>query len=82
MLVLLKFFRLFVKTMTDNEKYSLLYRHSLTQPIPILLYQKRNTFSQFFSAFLKSALNFEYFQKTDDPHRGCISEITVSEKHD
>ena len=63
MLVLLKFFRLFAKTMTDNDKYSLLYRHNLTQPIRILLYQKQNTFSQFFSAFLKSALNFEYFQK-------------------
>ena len=82
MLVLLKFFRLFAKTMTDNEKYTLLYRHNLTQPIWILLYQKQNTFSQFFSAFLKSALNFEYFQKKDDPHSRCISPITVSEKHD
>ena len=27
------------------------------------LFQKQKIFSEFFSAFLKSALNFEYFQK-------------------
>ena len=63
MLVLCKFLRLLVKTLTDDEKYSLLYRENLTQPIQILLYMKRNSFSQFFSAFLKSTLNFEHFQK-------------------
>ena len=63
MLVLCKFLRLLVKTLTDNEKYSLLYRESLTQPIQILLSQKPKTFSQFFSAFLKSTLNFAHFQK-------------------
>ena len=54
MLVICKFLRLLVKTLTDDEKYSLLYRENLTQPIQILLYQKRKSFSQFFSAFLKS----------------------------
>ena len=68
--------------MTDDEKYSLLYKDNLTQPIRILLSQKQKTFSQFFSAFLKSTLNFEYFQKKDDPHSGFISQITVSEKGD
>ena len=63
MLVLCKFLRLLVKTLTDDEKYSLLYRENLTQPIQILLSQKRNTFSIFFSAFLKSTLNFAHFQK-------------------
>ena len=65
MLVLCKFLRLLVKTLTDDEKYSLLYRENLTQPIQILLSQKQKTFSQFFSAFLKSTLNFEHFQKKD-----------------
>ena len=68
MLVLCKFLRLLVKTLTDDEKYSLLYRENLTQPIQILLSQKQKTFSQFFSAFLKYTLNFEHFQKKDDPH--------------
>ena len=80
MLVLCKFLRLLVKTLTDDEKYSLLYRENLTQPIQILLSQKRKTFSQFLSAFLESTLNFSQFQKKDDSHSRCISQITVSEK--
>ena len=80
MLVLCKILRLLVNTLTDDDKYSLLYRDNLTQPIQILLSQKRKTFSQFFSAFLKSTLNFAHFQKKDDPHSRCISQITVSEK--
>ena len=63
MLVLCKFLRLLVKTLTDDEKYSLLYRENLTQPIQILLSQKQKTFSQFFSAFSKSTLNLADFQK-------------------
>ena len=82
MLVLCKFLRLLVKTLTDDEKYSLLYRENLTQPIQLLLSQKRKTFSEFFSSFLKSTLNFEYFQKKDDPLSRCSSQITVSEKGD
>ena len=80
MLVLCKFLRLLVKTLTDDEKYSLLYRENLMQPIQILLSQKRKTFSQFFSAFLKCTLNFGHLQKKDDSHSRCISQITVSEK--
>ena len=82
MLMIFKFLRLLVKTLTDDEKYSLLYRENFTQPIQILLSQKRKTFSQFFSAFLKPTLNFEHFQKKDDPHSRCSSQITVSEKGD
>ena len=60
MLVLCKILRLLVKTLTDDEKYSLLYRENLTQPIVILLSQKQKAFSQFFSVFLKSTLYFEH----------------------
>ena len=42
--------------------------------------QKQKTFSQFFSAFLKSSLKFEHFEKKDDSHSRGISEITESEK--
>ena len=80
MLVICKFLRLLVKTLTDDEKYSLLHRENLTQPIQILLSQKQKTFSQFFSEFLKSTLNFEHFQTKDHPHTRIISQITVSEK--
>ena len=82
MLVLCEILRLFVYTLTDDDKYCLLYRHNLTQGIQILLSQKQKTFSKFFSAFLKSTLNFEHSGKKDDPHSRCISQITVSEKGD
>ena len=32
------------------------------------LSQKKKTFSEFLSAFLKTRLNIEHFQKKDDPH--------------
>ena len=63
MLVLCKILGLFVNTMSEDDKYCLLYGDNLTQPIQILLSQKQKTFSQFGSAFLKSTLNFEHFQK-------------------
>ena len=80
MLVLCKILSVFVNTLTDDDKYSLLYRDNLTQQIQILLSQKEKTFSQLFSEILKPILNFEHFQKKDDPHSRCISQITVSEK--
>ena len=63
MLVLCKILGLLVNTLSDDDKYYLLYRDNLTQPIQILLSQKQKTVFQFFSAFLKSTLNFEHFQK-------------------
>ena len=54
--------------MTADDKYSLLNRDNLTQPIPTQLSQKQKAFSQFFLAFSKCTLNFEHFQKKDDPH--------------
>ena len=63
MLVLCKISGLLLKTLTDDDKYSLLDGDNLTQPIQILLSQKQKTFSQFGSAFLKSTLNVEHFQK-------------------
>ena len=82
MLVLCKILRLFVNTFTEDDKYSVLCRNNLIQQIQILLSQKQKTFSQFFSAFLKSTLNYEHSGKKDDPHSRCISQITVSEKGD
>ena len=82
MLVLCKILRLFVNLLTDDDNYSLLYRDNLTQPIQALLSQKQKTCSEFFSSFLKSTLNFEHFQKKDDPHSRFFSQIAVSEKGD
>ena len=82
MLVLYKILGLFVNTLTDDGKYSLLYRDNLTQQIQILLSQKPKTLSQLSSDILKPTLNFEHFQEKVDPHSRCGSQITVSEKGD
>ena len=63
MLVLWKILRLFVHTLTADDKYSLLNRGNSMEAIQILLSNKEKTFSQFFSSSLKSTLNFEHFQK-------------------
>ena len=63
MLVLCKILRTFVNTLSQDDKYCLLYKDNLLQPIQILLSLKQKTFSEFFSAFWKSTLNFEHFQK-------------------
>ena len=63
MLVLSEILGLFVNTLTVDDNYCLLYRDNLTQPIQIQLSQKQKNFSEFFSAFLKSTLNFQHFEK-------------------
>ena len=63
--------------MSAVEKSSLPNIDNLMQPIHIQLSQKLKTFSNFFSAFSKSRLNFEYFLKKDDPHSSFISESTA-----
>ena len=70
---------LLVNTLAADEKYPLVKRDSLTIKFQMQLSQKQKTFSEFFAAFLKSTINFKHFEKKDDPHRFCISEITVSE---
>ena len=57
-----------VNTLTADDKYSPLNRDNLTQPIRTQLSQKQQAFSEFFLAFSKSTLNFENFEKKDDPH--------------
>ena len=63
-----KILRLFVNTLTVDDKHYLLNRDNLTQPIQIQLSQKQKIFSEFFFAFLKSILNFKHLPKKDDPH--------------
>ena len=82
MLVLCKILGLFVNTLTNNGKYSLLYRDNLTQQIQILLSRKPKTFSLLSAEILKRTLNFAHFQKKDDLHSRCSSQIPVSEKGD
>ena len=60
---------MFVNTLTADDKYSLLNKDSLTQQIWTQLSQKQKAFSEFFHAFSKPTLDFEDFEKRDDPHR-------------
>ena len=80
LLVICNILRLFSNTSSADGRYSLLNTDDLTQPIQMRVSQRQRTFSRFFSAFLKSSLNFEHFEKKDDPHSWCISEITDSKK--
>ena len=59
---------MFVNTLTADDKYSLLNRDNLTQQNRTQLSEKQKAFSQFFLAFSKSTLDFEDFEKRNDPH--------------
>ena len=66
--------------MSAVDKSSLPNTDNSMQPIHNQLSQKLKTFSQLFSAFSKSRLNFEHFQKKDEAHSLFISEATACEK--
>ena len=70
---------LLVNTLAADEKYPVLNRDNLTIPIQMQLSQKQKTFSQFFAALSKSRLNFKDFERKDNPHSFCSSEIKDSE---
>ena len=58
--------RLFVNTLTADDKHYLLNRDNLAQRIQMQLSQKQKTFSEFFFAFLKSILNFKHLPEKHD----------------
>ena len=60
-----KILGLFVKTLTGGYKY---HKENLKKTNQMQLSQKQKLFSQFVSTNLKSRLNFENFEKNNDPH--------------
>ena len=66
LLVRRKILRLFVNTLTADDKHYLLNRKKLTPAIQMQLSQKQKTFFPFFLAFLKSVLIFKNLPKNDD----------------
>ena len=68
-------------TLSADGKYSLLKRDNLMQHIQMQLSRKEKLFSNFFSIFLKSTLNFEHFLQKGDPHCRCIADITDRERN-
>ena len=72
----------FVNTVTADDKYSLQNRENLLQAIQLQVSKKKKMFSKFFAAYLKSASNFEHFERKDDPHRLCVLEIRDCQRCD
>ena len=55
---------------------------NFTQQFEASLSQKQKTFSRFFIAFLKYALNLEHFEKKDEYPNLVISKVIDSERSD
>ena len=68
-----------VSTLATDENDPVLNRDNLRIPIQMQLFRKQKPFSGFFASFLKFRLNLEYFEKKDDLHSFCFSEIKNSE---
>ena len=66
--------------MTTDDKYSRRNMLNFTQQLEAPLSQKQKTFSEFFLAFLKCALNLEHLGKKDEYPSLVISRIINSER--
>ena len=66
--------------MTTDDKYTRRNMLNFTQQLEAPLSQKQNTFSGFFIAFLKYALNLEHFEKKDKYPGSLISKAIDSER--
>ena len=64
-----KILRLFVNTLTVNEKHYLPTRENLEETIQLQISEKQKIFCEFFFAFFKSLRNFKQFEKKDHRHR-------------
>ena len=64
---------MFVNRLTADDKHYVLNRDNLTQPIQMQLCEKQKSFSEFFSAVLKTMLNFIHFTVRNDRHSLLIS---------
>ena len=72
--------RLFVNTLTADNKYSRCNVHNFAQQVQTLLSQKQKTFCVFLIAFLKCAWNLEHFEQKDEYPSLIISEIMDCER--
>ena len=79
-LVTSEIFRLFLNTLTPDDKYSLRYKQIFWQQLQTTLSQKRKTLSGFLIAFLKCAWNLEHSEKKEEYPSLIITEIIASER--
>ena len=66
--------------MTTDDKYSRRNMLNFTQQFKAPFSEKQKTFSGFFLAFLKYALNLEHFEKEDQYPSLVISKVIDSER--
>ena len=79
-LVTSEIFRMFVNTLSPDDKYSRRNIQIFWEQLQTLFSQKRNTFSQFLIAFLKCAWNLEHSEKKEGYPSLIITEIIASER--
>ena len=79
-LVTSEIFRLFVNTLTPDDKYSRRYIQIFWQQLQRLLSQKGIAFCRLFVAFLKCSLNLEHSEKKEEYPSLIITEIIASER--
>ena len=79
-LVTSEIFRLFVNTLTPDDKYSRRYIQIFWQQLQTPLSQKGMAFFRFFIAFLKCAWNLQNSEKKEGYPSRIITENIASEK--
>ena len=79
-LVTSEIFRLFVNTLTPDDKYSRRNMQIFWQQFQTPFSQKRKAFCQFFIAFLKCAWNLEPSEKKQDYPSIITTEVIASER--
>ena len=79
-LVTSEIFRLFLNTLTPDDKYSRRYMQIFWQQVQTALSEKRENLCSFFIAFLKCAWNLEHFEKKEEYPSLIITEIIASER--
>ena len=79
-LVEFEIFRLFVNTLTPDDKYARRNIQIFWQQIRTRLSQKGMTLCGFFIAFLKCAWNLEHSEKKEEYPRLIITEIIASKR--
>ena len=79
-LVKFEILRLFVNTLTTDDKYSSRNIQNLIQQLQMAISQKQKTFYRIFITFLKSRTNSNNFVKKDESPSWSIYEIIDGEK--
>ena len=79
-LVTSEIFRLFVNTLTPDDKYSRRYMQTFWQQLQTPLCQKGMVVFRFFIPFLKCAWNLENSEKKEEYPSLIITEIITSER--